>query len=52
MDMSHVNVDSLCQQAADKALVVVRLWSLFEAYPHIKEGSQVFRIIGVGPFAR
>ena len=37
MDISWVDLPSVCQRAVDKALAVVRLWWLAAAYPYPKE---------------
>ena len=50
MDIIRVDLPSLCQRAADKALAVVRLWWPAAAYPDPKE-CNFFETIRVGLFA-
>ena len=50
VDISRVDLPSVCRRAADKALDVVRLWSSGAAYPNPKE-RKFFEPFGGGPFA-
>ena len=47
MDISRVDLPSVCQRAADRALAVVRLWWRAAAYPDPKE-CNFFEPSGVG----
>ena len=47
MDISRVDLPSVCQRVADKALDVVRLWWPGAAYPDPKE-CNFFEPLGVG----
>ena len=47
MDISRVDLPSVCHTAVDKALAVVRLWWPGAAYREPKQGN-FFELFGVG----